>query len=311
MTSSDWLFASAIIAGLGAIAPVIVEGWRRIKATGLLESRYEPDRQVDFESAERRISEASNKQSVGEVEDRSAAFRRILNFNERLPLRIVIATLPHPENEPLRTSVALEDLRASENVIRALSGSYASRADIVTAEDIDRGSPVNLALVGGRRNPIVREILGELRARGILDSDFVQVKTPDKKERWGLRLGGQLYVSPLFDQERDYKTDPTGYDAGFMDYGLLAKVTNPWNPDAKVLIISGVRALGTLGASQFLDDNADSLEAKLGDSDFAVVIKAVRDHPSKDYVFAEALDDPMRLTASDVGHRWRLSRRKH
>jgi len=311
MRVSDWLFASAIIAGLGAIVPVIVEGWRRIKATGLLESRHEPDRQVDFESAERRISEASSRRSAEEVQERPATFRRILNFNERLRLRIVIATLPHPENEPLRTSVALEDLRAAENVIRALPNSYAPSADIITAEDIEDRSPDNLALVGGRRNPIVLKILSDLRAKGILDIDFVQVMTPDRKERWGLRLGGQLHVSPLFDQEREYKTDPTGYDAGFMDYGLLAKITNPWNPDAKVLIISGVRALGTLGASQFLDDNVDWLEEKVANSDFAVVVKVTREHPGKDNVFAEALGDPLQLFASDVGRRWRLSRRKH
>jgi len=44
-----------------------------------------------------------------------------------------------------------------------------------------------------------------------------------------------------------------------IDYGLILKAPNPFNPDAGVLIVGGIHGIGTLGASLYLFDNADRM----------------------------------------------------
>jgi hypothetical protein len=292
MRTSDWLFLGAIGAGLAAIAPTIVEFWRRIKSP----TAIAPDEwRIDLAKAEERLSAVSISRSS---QEEPTQLVRILDLNEQIPVRIVVAKLPPSEDEPLRTSLTLEDLRAAESVIRAFPNPH---ANIVTTDTVDRQCTDNLVIIGSkRRNPVMTEVLDNEVVRQILEADFVDVTSINGRERWGLRVRDQTYVSPLFDQEREFKKDPTGYDGGFTDFGLLAKITNPWNPQAKILLVAGVRALGTAGTGQFLEENGGWLEERVSDNNFAVVVKVILDYPGKERYFAEAVGEPWLLSTSNM-----------
>ncbi len=276
------------MAGAGATAPVIVEVWRRWNA---------PDKpsvggQVDLETAEDRISAASTEKPSQSAEEQKASFERILNFNQQFPLRIVVSTLSSPDDQPLRHSITYEEVEAADAVIRVLPRSQRFSTDIKIADDVDYQCSDNLIILGSkRRNRVAADLTQFTRAFGF---DFVEVLNDDGQERWGLSFGHQTFVSPFFDQQREYKKDPT-YHGGFVDFGLLAKISSPWNNEAKVLLVAGIKALGTLGAGKFLEENGPWLENQVGDSDFAQVIRAVREDPTKDHIFVEPVGKPHKL----------------
>ena len=56
------------------------------------------------------------------------------------------------------------------------------------------------------------------------------------------------------------------------DLALLARLPNPWNPEAKTLIVSGIHAFGTLGAAEFVRTRWGELTNETGDQDFACIL---------------------------------------
>jgi hypothetical protein len=87
-----------------------------------------------------------------------------------------------------------------------------------------------------------------------------------------LRLNKIVYGS---DDLKALQEDPE--DASIIsDFALLAKIPNPFNREATVLVVAGLHWLGTRGAAEFLAKwtqwNAEDLEQQVGDDYFAVVI---------------------------------------
>jgi hypothetical protein len=291
MALADWLVVGSIIAGAGAIAPVIVEAWRRSTAP----DKPSPGGSVDIEAAQERISATSMGQLPPSLEDQKASFERLLDFNDRFGVRFIVSTLPPPKDQPFQHSITQEEVEAAESVSRVLPRSRTFSLHLETADKVDLRCSDNLIVLGSKRkNKVAAEFSRFLKD---FDIDFVQILYDDEEERWGLSFGGQTYASPLFDQQREYKKDPTYRDrAGFIDYGLVAKLTNPWNDEAKVLYIAGVKSLGTLGAGKFLEENGPWLEGKVGNSNFAQLVKVVREDPSKDHISVEAVGEPRKLS---------------
>ncbi len=290
MALADWLVVGSIIAGAGAIAPVIVEAWRRSTAP----DKPSPGGSVDIEAAQERISATSMEQLPPSLENQRASFERLLDFNDQFGLRFIVSTLAPPQDQPFQHSMTQEEVEAAESVSRVLPRSRSFSPHFETADKVDLRCLDNLIVLGSRRkNKVAAELLRFMKD---FDIDFVQILYDDEEERWGLSFGGQTYASPLFDQQRQYKKDPTYRDrAGFVDYGLLAKLTNPWNEDARVLLIAGVKSLGTLGSGKFLEENGPWLEGKVGSSNFAQLVKVVREDPSKDHISVEAVGEPRKL----------------
>ena len=64
------------------------------------------------------------------------------------------------------------------------------------------------------------------------------------------------------------------------DVAFIAKVTNPWNASNKIIIVSGVRGIGTWGAAEYLRKHPSMIYHKKMSSDghskngnFAVAVK--------------------------------------
>ncbi|MBD3204538.1 helix-turn-helix domain-containing protein [Candidatus Woesearchaeota archaeon] len=93
------------------------------------------------------------------------------------------------------------------------------RQDFVTRLDVDLDldNEKNLIIVGG---PVTNLICGKI-------NDFLPAKFSDKKP-WGIRTKNTNY------------TDDS--------VGLIARISNPYHPDYKILLIAGIRFIGTKAA---------------------------------------------------------------
>ncbi len=99
-------------------------------------------------------------------------------------------------------------------------GSICNSADGFTVNldvDIDLKNSGNLIVVGG---PVTNLICQKV-------NDFLPAKFSDKKP-WGISSNGNNY------------TEDTA--------GLIARIPNPYNPDAKIIMIAGIRYIGTKAA---------------------------------------------------------------
>jgi len=83
--------------------------------------------------------------------------------------------------------------------------------------DVDLKNSGNLIIVGG---PVTNLICQKI-------NDFLPAKFSDKKP-WGISSNGNNYTEDTC--------------------GLIARIPNPYNPDAKVIMIAGIRYIGTKAA---------------------------------------------------------------
>jgi DNA-binding transcriptional ArsR family regulator len=94
-----------------------------------------------------------------------------------------------------------------------LDKSFSTMLDV----DIDLKEPRNLILVGG---PVTNLVVAKL-------NEFIPASFSDKKP-WGIKTKSQLYTEE--------------------SVGLICKIPNPYNPDYSILIIAGIRFIGTKSA---------------------------------------------------------------
>jgi hypothetical protein len=61
------------------------------------------------------------------------------------------------------------------------------------------------------------------------------------------------------------------------DIAMVIRTDNPYNPKTKVLIIAGIRGIGTWGAAKYLRQNAKELNKITKGKDFACLLKVTYD----------------------------------
>jgi hypothetical protein len=98
-------------------------------------------------------------------------------------------------------------------------------------------------------------------------------KDASEKERLRIRWGADLFLSPSYEQEGDPATEGTG---PFDDVAIVLKMRNPWNPDKQLLIVAGVRGIGTWGAGEFLKKGYMQLYTKLHVSRFSSALSSAQ-----------------------------------
>ena len=86
-----------------------------------------------------------------------------------------------------------------------------------------------------------------------------------------------------------------------VDYGLILKAPNPFNPDAGVLLVGGIHGVGTLGAALYLFEHADRMLQAHGDDAQVHLIEVNYAIPSEreNYVDAE-IRHPLYLRSSKL-----------
>jgi transcriptional regulator with XRE-family HTH domain len=205
--------------------------------------------------------------------------KEILMFLHR-PLQIVLGTFNHGGHR----TVALPDLRAARVVAEVVPDDVQVEGP-VDGRGLDEGARKNnLLLVGSpKRNPVTAEVLSHEATRALLSCEFFAAYGQESELE--LRVDGEVYGEAALEQE-SAKLD----EHNPADFALLAKIPNPFNPDATVLIVAGRHALGTQGAAEFVAARPEwetgRFEHEVGGGYFAVVI----------HVEAEGAEDKLVLT---------------
>lgn len=248
-----------------------------------------------------------NTDPVPVTRHRSLRLRQLFDFNWKSGVAVVVPILASQEIG--RTAVAIEDMYALESYVRAVIQAYprefvspGANISVELANDFPVPDLRNLISVcSPKRNALAREVLRHADIRRWLRCDFrgPQEKAGSPHERWGMRFSEFEIESPSYDQERDILGRGGPLSAGpLTDYALLARVTNPWNPLAKIVLAAGIRAFGSWGAAEFLRAQSDDLAMEMRGNDFAVILKVTLENFSISAVVAKHIPA---LVRNDVG----------
>ncbi|MBU0756702.1 MAG: ArsR family transcriptional regulator [Nanoarchaeota archaeon] len=120
-----------------------------------------------------------------------------------------------------------------------LGQDFATKLDV----DADMNEPSNFVLVGG---PVTNLMFTKI-------NDFLPAKFSDKKP-WGIITGKEHYTEDSI--------------------GLLARIPNPYNPDFMILVIAGIRFIGTKAAVMALTRYPDLVLSRFsGQKKFSCIVQ--------------------------------------
>lgn len=160
--------------------------------------------------------------------------------------------------------VAAEDFLAINNITRVLNSmGWRYSTHMRDTEQIRDNREGNLVTLGSpRTNEFARQALDELSQRHLCPFRFQEVR--DKPGHWEIACeGGLLFASSTFEQEEAALAAGSSVaGAELDDVAVLAKFDNPYNAPNKLLVLAGVRGIGTWGASDYLRKNAPELHER-------------------------------------------------
>ncbi len=184
--------------------------------------------------------------------------RRILSFPKNGPIVIVVAHREQMLATDALPRIALETVFALNN-IQSILGKLGWRGEVKILEvnrvgDTDKQG--NLIILGGDRvNSLTRDFLTDLasKERDTLGFERTTVKT---EERWHIRSENATFVSKSYEQLSSNASN-------LEDVALITRISNPRNEKKAIVILAGIRGIGTWGAADFLDSHARDLSMKL------------------------------------------------
>ncbi len=178
-----------------------------------------------------------------------------------------------------RNHVTFEDMLAANYMERVLSlagvpDSKTAVRGVAQFQKNTENKQHNVILIcSPKANDVTREVLEthpEMNAN--IQASFRQTK--GYPERWMICFDGACYESPSYQQTKDLLDKNENPENGTLDdYALLARIQNPWNNRKKLLIVSGIRGIGTWGAARCLRERANELLRKSRGRDFACIAK--------------------------------------
>jgi hypothetical protein len=207
--------------------------------------------------------------------------RQVLNFDSRVGMLFLFPTQKPLPGRFLRT-VNLEDMRAVDYVNGGLLLAGVAQEQI-RLKGAERWVPDdrenNLVVIGSpKRNQISHRVLAALREHHNVDWDFIQ--SPGDPSRWELLFNGTSYISPSHGQAKEARErgilEP---EIALDDYALVSKLSRlpRFSPNTKILIIAGIRGIGTWGAAKYVRERAGEIQKYVGTSDFGAVLKITYD----------------------------------
>ena len=226
------------------------------------------------------------KKLFEKLRTRGRPFRTLLTFNPDYNTLIIVPGRPPAMGfGSLAGSqqVAQADLDARDNIMRALRAVRWPCAMVKKlivpcpmllqpTDELDQFTRAekmqNLVLIcSHKRNSVTGEVLDLLNSTGQIKCRFQAI--PGKVEQWVLYFDDAMMESPSHKQEIEYP-QPNGR---LVDYALLAKVRNPWNQKATVMIMAGIRGIGIWGAAEFMLRNTEDIVQKTGGRDFEWILR--------------------------------------
>jgi hypothetical protein len=100
-------------------------------------------------------------------------------------------------------------------------------------------------------NDGTKEVLAELSKK--YRCGIPQFKYDEEKKQCYLRVSGGRYDSSTYDVVKEcIKAGTRPEEAEMYDHAVLLKAENPWDPTKKVIVLAGIRGIGTWGAGECL-----------------------------------------------------------
>lgn len=177
--------------------------------------------------------------------------RRLLNFgNDKI---IITFALRDQMPDAILPRISTEDFLSINNVISTLiKGKMDSKIKIrdttrLNSQDEQRNI---ITICSSKTNSFTRKVLDELKDKGINTPRF---EIDPGTKRWQIDYRGETFHSESFNQIQNFaKEHLNTAEQEIDDFALIMKVTNPWNPANKILIVAGIRGFGTWGAAECL-----------------------------------------------------------
>jgi hypothetical protein len=210
------------------------------------------------------------------------------------PLLLVLGTY----RSGAHLTYALADLTASRFAAAAGVPSDVDVQGPIPVHEIDESARRNnLLLIGSsKQNDLTRDVLSHEATRAIVSCEFRGFGYRDGD---GPEIPPQLHLNNQVYGSKELKTLKRG-ERSLADFALLAKLPNPFNPDATVLIVAGQHALGTEGAAQFLGKwtqwKTHEFEQKVGAGYFGAVIFVEAERTDDKLIFTDVRDVDESLT---------------
>jgi hypothetical protein len=201
-----------------------------------------------------------------------------------IPHRPLLSALDHLYSGS-HTHVTYEDMLAANYVERSLTLAGVSDQNIEIhsvhqfLRDRAQEDDQNLVLIcSPKANPVTTMALDILNAN-VPGFSIKFCKLDDKDEKWCINFEGALLKSPSYDQvDQLVKINMRPEEGMQSDYGVLARVPNPWNINRKMLIVAGIRGIGTWGAARYLREHPDEILKRSNGGDFVCIVNVKYDN---------------------------------
>jgi len=181
---------------------------------------------------------------------------------------------PRPGRASTLPLMAIEDFLAINNLISAYLRVGIRRPHYVKDHDKftdDDGKKRNLILIcSSKSNNATRKALERLRGSNSLIREqipfFEEVpgKTADQPMSQ-IKWKGAMFCSDSYQQSPDSNI--------FDDVAMIVKCQNPWGDSHKILIVAGIRGIGTWGAAEFLKKWWHPLYERVGNNNFVALVQ--------------------------------------
>ena len=204
---------------------------------------------------------------------------------------------PRPGPGKLLPQTAIEDFLAINNIISAyirigMEPPHKMRDHHHFSPSSD-GKNNNLILIcSSKSNNITEQAINQLRGRNSRWADLIPYfeSVPGKPDRIQIKWNQGTWESPSYEQ-----TGPR-----LDDVAIIIKARNPWAEQHKILIVAGIRGIGTWGAAEKLKKWWEDIYEKKGSSrrrgtskqgEFAAIVRIhYEDHDIKDATLIDMVD---------------------
>lgn len=178
----------------------------------------------------------------------------LLNFGSRM-VTFVYSPRRDSFSEPQRVILprtSTEDFLAINNLISALIRSgYKHDLDMCSVRAFDGNKRFGdlVFVCSPVSNPGTASVLAELSK---IYESLPRFETQSNGQ-CVIHAGANTYQSETYEVvERCHKEGSEPEEATMRDYGLLVKAPNPWEPERMVLVLAGIRGIGTWGIAECL-----------------------------------------------------------
>lgn len=211
-------------------------------------------------------------------------FARVTAVN-RLKNTIIVVPPREPEStpsnvdHPRRIYVTYEDMLAANYAERTLTlaGLHDNEIEVCNVREFTESRDARqnniILLCSPRANPVTLEALDALK-RTVHGFDVHFEKIQDKPERWVLCFWSAVFHSDSYAQEDALiRSGVIPGEGNLDDFAVIIRAPNPWNPETRLFIISGIRGIGTWGAARYLRSHTAEILRHTDGNDFAAVVK--------------------------------------